>query len=192
MGSIRPPRSVAGSLKGGKMLKKAFICLVMFLIIFIGGEVMALELKSPNFNHNEFIPKEYSCQGENVSPALDWSDVPTDTKSFALICDDPDAPVETWVHWVIYDISAERNDLPVGVVAVDILDDGSKQGINDFGDIGYGGPCPPPGKAHRYFFTLYCLDEVLNLKPGLKKKELLKAMEGHIIQKTELIGLYKR
>ena len=174
------------------MLKTIIICFVIFLTISIGGEVMALELKSPNFNHNEFMPQKCSCQGEDVSPELNWSDVPLETKSFALICDDPDAPVGTWVHWVIYDISAERNDFSEGIEKKEILDDGTKQGRNDSGNIGYDGPCPPPGKPHRYFFTLFCLDAILNLEPGLSKKELLDAMKGHIIQKAELIGLYKR
>lgn len=174
------------------MLKITLVCFIIFLGISIGGEIMALDLKSPAFQHNEFIPKKYTCESEDISPELNWSDVPSGTKSLALICDDPDAPMGTWVHWVIYDMDANKKGLPEGVPTAEVVEGGAKQGMTDFGRVGYGGPCPPPGKPHRYFFKLYCLDTVLSLKPGIRKKELLKAMEGHIIEQAELIGLYKR
>ena len=164
----------------------------LLFILTIGGELMALELKSSAFRNNEFIPKQHSCQGPDVSPELSWDGVPAGTKSIALICDDPDAPFGTWVHWVIYDIPAQKSSLPEAVALDPVLDAGIKQGKNDFGAIGYGGPCPPSGKPHRYFFKLYCLDVFLNLQPGIKKRDLVKAMAGHVIAETQLIGLYKR
>lgn len=174
------------------MLNRLIICLFMFLIISTGGEAIALELNSPSFNNDEYIPRRYSCQGEDVSPELIWSGLPKEAKSLALICEDPDAPVGTWVHWVIYDMPVSLKGLPEGVEAKEILKNGVKQGVNDFRKIGYGGPCPPSGGAHRYYFKLYCLDAELNLKPGLSKKELLSAMEGHVIEEIELICLYRR
>jgi len=153
---------------------------------------MALEIKSPAFKEGEFIPEKYTCKGSDISPLLQWSGAPADTKSFALISDDPDAPVGTWVHWVVYDMPADKKGLPEGVPADKRLPDGSKQGITDFGKIGYGGPCPPPGKAHRYFFKLYALDSVLRLDPGASKEELIKAMEGHILAEAQIAGKFKR
>jgi len=154
--------------------------------------VMALELKSSAFKNGEFIPTKFTCQGEDVSPQLIWTDVSEKTQSFVLICDDPDAPMGTWVHWVIYDIPKDVMELKENIPPREILDNGAKQGVNDFGNIGYGGPCPPPGKPHRYFFKLYSLDKKLDLPPGLSKEELLKAMEGHILEQEELMGKYKR
>ena len=153
---------------------------------------MALELKSPAFKNGEFIPAKYTCKGKGVSPPLEWGGLPEGTKTLALICDDPDAPMGTWVHWVLYDMPADKKSLPEAVKKDDILDDGSKQGMTDFGRPGYGGPCPPPGAAHRYFFRLYALDSKLDLKPKLTKKKLLDAIEGHIIEKSELMGKFKR
>ncbi|OGU60375.1 MAG: phosphatidylethanolamine-binding protein [Ignavibacteria bacterium RBG_13_36_8] len=148
-------------------------------------------IQSIAFEEGEMIPKKYTCDDKNVSPPLSWTDIPSDTKSFALIYDDPDAPVGTWVHWVIYDIPANINSLPENVPTQKIFEDGTKQGINDFRKIGYGGPCPPGG-THRYFFKLYALDSDLNLNPGLTKSELLKSIEKHIILKAILSGKYKR
>ncbi|OGW74667.1 MAG: phosphatidylethanolamine-binding protein [Omnitrophica bacterium RBG_13_46_9] len=153
---------------------------------------MALELKSPAFKNGEFIPARYAGTGEDLSPPLEWSDVPEGTKSFALISDDPDAPVGTWVHWVLYDIPADKKNLPEGIRKDKILADGAKQGMTDFRRIGYGGPYPPPGPAHRYYFKLYALDTKLNLEPGLSKEELERAMQGHIVGKAELVGKFKR
>jgi hypothetical protein len=121
-----------------------------------------------------------------------WQGVPADTASFALISDDPDAPSGTWVHWVIYNIPASATGLPEGVLNLEVLADGSRQGINDGDDIGYGGPCPPPGKPHRYFFKLYCLDTMLDIKGTATKEKLLTAMKGHILAEASLMGTYKR
>lgn len=170
------------------------LCIILLCLGFIikGGEVMGLDLESPAFRNGEFIPAKYTGKGEDVSPPLEWADVPENTKSFALISDDPDAPMGTWVHWVIYDIPADKRSLPENVRKDKVLDDGSKQGITDFRRIGYGGPYPPPGPAHRYFFKLYALDAKLGLKPGLTKEALLNAIEGHVVEKVELMGKFKR
>lgn len=149
-------------------------------------------LSSPVFKEGDMIPREHTCEGKDVSPALQWKGVPEKTQAFALICDDPDAPAGTWVHWVIWNIPAEASGLPEAVDKKEELKDGTRQGKNDFGRIGYGGPCPPRGPAHRYFFKLYALDKKLDLRPGARKPELLKAMEGHILAEAVLMGKYKR
>ena len=153
---------------------------------------MSFELKSSAFENNGFIPRQFTGQGVDISPALQWQDAPGQTKSFALINDDPDAPGMTWVHWVIFNIPADKTTLSEAVPTKAELSDRTKQGINDFGQIGYGGPMPPPGKAHRYFFKLYALDCMLDLKSGITKSELLKAMQGHILAQAELVGQYRR
>ena len=150
-----------------------------------------LQIKSSAFEHNGMIPKKYTCDGEDVSPELSWTGVPEGTKSFALISDDPDAPMGTWVHWVLYDLPSSTTELPENVPADKVLKNGAKQGITDFKRIGYGGPCPPSG-VHRYFFKLYALDTKLNLETGATKEQLLKAMEGHVIGQGELVGKYSR
>ena len=150
-----------------------------------------LKIRSTAFNDGERIPKKYTCDGEDISPPLIWEDIPEGTVTLALISDDPDAPSKTWTHWLIFNIPPELNGLPEGVEKVGELENGIMQGFNDFGRIGYGGPCPPFG-VHRYFFKLYALDTSLDLEPGTSKEELLEAMEGHIIEKTQMIGLYSR
>ncbi len=156
------------------------------------GDAMALHLESPAFQPGGAIPKEFACEGPDHSPALQWSNAPENTRSFVLIVDDPDAPVGTWVHWVVYDLPAGTKSLPQGVSKSEKLQGGGVQGKNDFKRIGYGGPCPPPGKPHRYFFKLYALDTELNLKPGAKKAEIEQAMHGHILANAELMGTYGR
>ena len=150
-----------------------------------------MNLTSPSFDNDGMIPGKHTCDGINVSPSLEWDSVPTNTKSVALICDDPDAPMGTWVHWVYYDLPAESRGLPEDVPPENQPQTGGKQGINDFGKIGYGGPCPPSG-THRYLFRLYALDARINLPPGSNKQQLLKTMEGHILDRVDLIGKYKR
>lgn len=150
-----------------------------------------MTLQTSVFMNEESIPREYSCDGANVSPPLRWSGVPEGTKSFALIMDDPDAPGSTFVHWVYYDIPADVHELPKGVPAEKAPDIGGTQGSNDFRKIGYGGPCPPGGE-HRYYFKLYALDTTIDLAPGKTKKELLDAMNGHILEETQLMGTYAR
>ena len=153
---------------------------------------MALKLTSTAFQPGATIPEEFTCDGPDVSPALAWTDPPADTHTFALIMDDPDAPVGTWVHWVLYDLPPNTRDLAEGVPKQEELPNGTRQGRNDFRRIGYGGPCPPSGPAHRYFFKLYALDSKTNLKPGATKAELEKAMKGHILTQAELMGRYQR
>lgn len=148
-------------------------------------------ITSSAFIESELIPSEYTCDGVNISPQLSWLGVPENTKSFALINDDPDAPSGDWVHWVIINIPGSVKELPENIPGDRILDNGTKQGINDFGEIGYGGPCPPGG-THRYYFKLYALDVYLDKDAGLTKKELLNAMEGHILAESQLMGRYKR
>jgi Raf kinase inhibitor-like YbhB/YbcL family protein len=150
-----------------------------------------LNVTSTAFNDGGFIPKKYTCDSSNISPPLKWSGVPEKTKSIALICDDPDAPMGTWVHWVVYDIPPELDSFPENVPPDKIMETGASQGTNDFRKIGYGGPCPPGG-THRYFFKVYALDNLLELSPGLTKGELLIAMEGHILAEGKLIGRYSR
>jgi Raf kinase inhibitor-like YbhB/YbcL family protein len=153
---------------------------------------MAFRLSSSAFEPGTEIPKQHTCAAADQSPALTWADTPKGTKSFALIVDDPDAPGGTWVHWVLYDLPADTTQLPQGVAVDETLASGAKQGVNDFRRVGYGGPCPPPGKPHRYFFKLYALDASTNLKPRASKADVLRAIEGHVLGQAELMGTYKR
>ena len=146
---------------------------------------------STAFDAETHIPVRYSCEGEDISPDLSWSGVPEGTKSFAVACLDPDAPPGTWVHWVLYDIPSDVKELSESIPDDDTLENGAKQGTNDFGNLGYGGPCPPSG-THRYFFKLYALDSILELEPGKTKAEVLDSMEGHLLAETQLIGKYSR
>ena len=152
---------------------------------------MAFTLQSSAFQNGGSIPKKFTCEAADVSPELTWSGAPEKTQSFALIADDPDAPMGTWVHWVIYDLPTNTAKLPEGVPNQEQAASGA-QGKNSSGKIGYGGPCPPPGKPHRYFFKLYALDSKLNLKPGARKPEVEAAMKGHVLAQAELMGKYGR
>ena len=145
-----------------------------------------------SLKENEIIPKKYTCDGSDVSVPLSWNNPPEGTKSFALIADDPDAPAGTWVHWVIYDLPPDAREVSEAVTRSEALDNGTKQGKNDFGKVVYGGPCPPAGPPHRYFFKLYALDQVIGLKPGATKQQLVDAMKGHILEEAQLVGTYKR
>ena len=156
-----------------------------------GGKVMTLLLTSSAFSQGDPIPTKYTCDGDDVSPPLSWGDPPEGTASFALINDDPDAPAGTWVHWVLYNLPADARSLPEAVPSDAELPDGSRQGQNSWQRLGYGGPCPPSG-THRYFFELNALDTALDLASGANKEEVLKAMEGHILGQTELMGVYSR
>ncbi len=167
--------------------------------LFIGAALLsctnygayAFELKSTAFTAGSAIPALHTCQGKDISPPLAWSGAPNGAKSFALICDDPDAPIVTWVHWVYYNIPGTVTSLPEAFTKQERPASGGIQGKSSFGDFGYGGPCPPWG-THRYYFRLYALDTALNLETGVKKKELLKAMEGHVLGTAELMGTYKK
>lgn len=153
---------------------------------------MPLILESDAFDAGSTVPDEFTCDGPDRSPPLRWSGVPEEADSLALIVEDPDAPAGTWVHWVIYGIPASRNGLPEGVPPGHQVLEGARQGENDFGESGYGGPCPPPNGAHRYFFRLYALDADPGLGPGATRQELLDAMEDHVLVETELMGTYRR
>jgi Raf kinase inhibitor-like YbhB/YbcL family protein len=171
--------------------------LIVFLIVFstshrAKGAAMGFQISSTAFASSQMIPKQFTCDGGDVSPQLSWNGVPAGAKSFALIMDDPDAPVGTWVHWVLFNLPADAKELPEGVAKQEQLPDGSLQGRNDFRKIGYGGPCPPAGKPHRYFFKLYALDGKLDLKAGASKADVERAMKGHVLGETELIGRYGR
>jgi len=157
-----------------------------------GDSNMTFSLQSSSFSNGSPIPKKFTCEGSDTSPALQWGDLPANTQSLALIADDPDAPAGTWTHWVVYDLPPSARQLPEAVPKQPALAGGGAQGANDFGKIGYGGPCPPPGKSHRYFFKLYALDAKLNLKPGATRQQVEHAMQGHVIGKAELMGTYQR
>lgn len=150
-----------------------------------------MELKSNAFDEGGMIPAKYTCDAENVSPPLSWNSVPDGTKSLALVCDDPDAPVGTWVHWVLFNLPPDSSGLPEHVPPQKELSNGARQGSNDFRKIGYGGPCPPGG-THRYFFKLYALDTVLDLQAGNTKAALERAMQGQILAEARLMGTYRR
>jgi Raf kinase inhibitor-like YbhB/YbcL family protein len=151
----------------------------------------SLELRTTAFKPGGDIPGKFTCSGTDVSPALAWGGAPSGTASFALIMDDPDAPAGTWVHWVVYDLPASARQLPEGVRKADAVSGGGRQGINDFGNPGYGGPCPPPGKPHRYFFKLYALNKQLGLDRATKQA-VEQAMKGHILAQGELMGRFGR
>lgn len=152
---------------------------------------MAIKVTSTAFTEGGMIPKEYTCDGADISPPLSWSGVPEEARSLALISDDPDAPAGTWVHWVLFNIPVDPNELPAHVPLDQTLADGAQNGVSDFGRFGYGGPCPPGG-THRYFFKLYALDTMLDLSGRVTKKDLLSAMEGHILAEGQLMGKYRR
>ncbi len=154
-------------------------------------EKVGLKVTSTAFTEGQPIPKQYTCDGINISPPLEWSGVPKTAKTIALICDDPDAPVGTWVHWVLYNLPADKIGLIENTPATEALPGGGVQGMNDFKKIGYGGPCPPSG-THRYFFKLYALDAELSLKSGATKADVEKAMEGHLVSQGQLMGTYRR
>jgi Raf kinase inhibitor-like YbhB/YbcL family protein len=188
-----------------RMMRKTFNILLMLPIVLYGcvkqetpgkskeEEVtkMAIRVTSPAFEEGGMIPSKYTADGLNVSPPLEWAGVPDGTKSIALISDDPDAPVGTWVHWVMWNIPPEISGLPENVPPDRSLSDGSKQGITDFRSPGYGGPAPPSG-THRYYFKIYALDMKLDLPDSSTKADLLKAMKGRILAEGQLMGKYKR
>lgn len=176
------------------------VILIILLVILLGSGIILRNRKvvlveknkegnmklTSIFNNNANIPSKYTCDGEDAAPELIISEVPTSAKSLVLIVDDPDAPMGTWVHWVLYNIPAETTKIDAKNLPQDV-----KQGITDFGRMGWGGPCPPSG-THRYFFKLYAIDEILELPQGITKAQLENAIKNHVIEKTELIGLYKR
>ena len=150
-----------------------------------------MKINSSAFTEGSNIPSKYTCDGQDISPPLEWKDAPEGTKSFALISDDPDAPVGTWVHWVAFNIPPNATKLEENIKHDKEFKNGMRQGNNDWPKIGYGGPCPPSG-THRYYFKLYALDTMLDVMPGATKEQLLKAMKGHVLAEVQLMGKYKR
>jgi Raf kinase inhibitor-like YbhB/YbcL family protein len=176
--------------------KKYYILFVLLFLIYgftakvEGDKKMAITVTSPAFKEGQMIPAKYTCDGQGISPPLNWQQ-PKDVKSFALISDDPDAPAGIWVHWVMWNIPAESNGLPESVPTTKELPDGSKQGVTSSHTHGYHGPCPPSG-THRYYFKVYALDQMLDLPITSTKQNLLDAMKGHILAEGQLMGKYKR
>lgn len=171
---------------------RAVPVLLPFVISVMGGSAMAFELQSSALASGGEIPVQYTCDGADRSPPLRWADPPEQTRSFALIADDPDTPGGTWVHWVLYAVPAGLRELAEGIPARETVPGVGSQGLNDFQKVGYGGPCPPRGPAHRYFFRLYALDTEVTLPPRKTKADLLKAIERHVLGQSELMGHYKR
>ena len=155
---------------------------------------MSLTLTSPTFLDGTTIPQAHTCDGPDRSPPLVWSGAPANVTTFALIVDDPDAPAGTWVHWVLYNLPGSQTELPENLPKTELLQHlgGTLQGQNDFRRIGYGGPCPPPGKPHRYFFRLYALEAAVALRAGATKADVERAMQGHILTTAQLMGTYAR
>jgi len=150
-----------------------------------------MSLTSAAFQDGGRIPYTYTCEGDDISPPLAWSGAPVAARSYALVCEDPDAPRGTWIHWVLYNIPGDGVELGKAVPTLPELPSGARHGRNTAGDLAYAGPCPPPGKPHRYFFRLYALDISLNLPPGATRAELEKAMDQHIVAQGTLMGLYE-
>jgi Raf kinase inhibitor-like YbhB/YbcL family protein len=150
-----------------------------------------MKISSTAFSEGEMIPQKYTCDGKDISPPLAWTGVPAETRSLALIADDPDAPVGTWTHWVAFNIPSDVTELPEAAPADETLPNGGIHGNNSWRRLGYGGPCPPGG-THRYFFGLYALDAELDLEAGTSKKDVEQAMKGHILAEAQLMGKYKR
>jgi Raf kinase inhibitor-like YbhB/YbcL family protein len=184
------------------MGKLAIVLFGLFVILILfsceektktvtGSKEMDITIESTAFHEGDMIPSKYTCDGLNVSPPLTWSNLPENTQSIVLISDDPDAPIGTWVHWVVYDIPPQVREFPENMPSARTLENGAIQGTTDFGRIGYGGPCPPSG-IHRYFFKIYALDTLLNLDAGATKQQVVDAMEGHVIADGQLMGRYKR
>jgi Raf kinase inhibitor-like YbhB/YbcL family protein len=194
-------RSLAASHAGGLRLLLAIVSLTLVcdggtpgsIIAAIPGEPpMTFALHTTAFSPGGDIPSKHTCSGADVSPPLSWSDPPARTQALALIMDDPDAPSGTFTHWVLYDLDPKKQELQEGVPKKEQLPGGALQGKNDFGKIGYGGPCPPPGKPHRYFFRLYALDGKVSLKPAAARHEVEAAIKGHVLAQAELMGKFRR
>jgi Raf kinase inhibitor-like YbhB/YbcL family protein len=178
-------------LVSGATLAATFCVLMSLRVRITAAEDSGLRLSSPSFQANGEIPARFTCSGDNLSPALAWTDSPVGTQSFALIADDPDAPGGVFTHWVIYDLPPATHQLPEGVTH-NADPEGARQGRNDFDKVGYGGPCPPPGSPHRYSFRLYALDKKLNLRSGASKSDVERALKGHVLAQTKLTGRFGR
>jgi Raf kinase inhibitor-like YbhB/YbcL family protein len=188
-GGLLCGKSFCGISKSSQILALVFLAATALLAKDPPGK---LELKTMAFRAGGRIPTQFTCSGADISPALSWNQPPPRTQSFALIVDDPDAPAGTWVHWVVYNLPASARQLPEHVLLGDAVAGGGKQGLNDFHQNGYGGPCPPPGKPHRYFFRLYALDTLLDLRAPVHRKDVDAAMKGHILVQAEWMGTFGR
>lgn len=162
------------------------------ILVLTAFECWALEIKSDVFNNGGYLPERYTPDAQNFSPLLSWGDVPANTESFVLICEDPDAPFKVCVHWVLYNIPKGVTGLKEGISGQELADLGIKKGINDFGKMEYQGPCPPPGKPHKYIFKLYALDRVLDLSGGANKKDIIEAIQGHILAEAKITAIYQK
>ncbi len=185
------------TLTGSSMnVKLILFCLIILLsagcITKEDNNMENISISSDGFKEGDMIPDKFTCEGKDISPSVSWKGIPAGTKSIALIMDDPDAPGGTFVHWVLYNMPAKTLKLPEGMPHNQTLEDGSMQDMTGFGRPGYGGPCPPPGKPHRYYFKVYALDIKINLPPGASKNQLESSMNGHILASGELIGKYLR
>jgi len=194
-------REPLGRERNGARLAAAWIAVSMLAAVGLAKEpgdtaahhgASVFTLASRAFERGEPIPQVYTADGADISPPLAWHHAPSGTKAYVLVCEDPDAPGGTWVHWVLYDIPATLEALPENVPQARRVLGSARQGENDFGEIGYGGPAPPPGKPHRYFFTLYALDEVTGLEAGARKRTLLKRIKGHVLGTARVFGIYGR
>ena len=163
----------------------------MFMCLISLG-AYALEITSDVFSNKGYIPDRYTCDAQDFSPSLSWSGIPSDAKSLILICEDSDAPFKIWIHWVLSNIPIDITELRENITKEELSSLGMIEGQNDFGKVGYKGPCPPPGNAHKYFFKLYALDTTLDLEEGATKKEIVEAMQGHILAEAKTVGLYQR
>lgn len=158
-----------------------------------GGDMKKIVMQSNDFTDGQRLNIDQTCEGKNISPSLSWGNGVVGVKSFSIVCDDPDAPSKTWVHWVIFNIPASVNSLPAAVSADAELPSGARQGVTDFGTVGFGGACPPKGHGtHHYFFKIYALDTMLDLQAGCSKADLETAMTGHILAGGQLVGTYSR
>jgi Raf kinase inhibitor-like YbhB/YbcL family protein len=181
---------------------RAALCLMLLGMLATGcasqetalseEDEMALSLSSPVFQEGEKIPVKYTCDGQDMSPPLTWGEPPPGTQAFALIMDDPDAPGGVFTHWVIFNLPGDSRELPEAVPRENQLENKALQGMTDFGRVGYGGPCPPTGPAHHYLFSLYALDQPLDLNAGASKKQVIDAMQGHILAQEQHTGIYQR
>jgi len=180
-------------------LKELLFCSLSVFLISCSGETKGdignmnntIKITSTAFENEGMIPSKYTCDSENISPPLKIENIPAETKSIALINDDPDAPIGTWVHWLLFNLKPDTKELLEKTPTDKVLENGAIQGITSFGKSGYGGPCPPSG-IHRYYFKFYALDKMLDIDSNAKKEDILKAMEGHILAKGELMGKYQR
>ena len=157
-----------------------------------GKPVSDIKLTCPAFSNGAAIPIVHTCDGDDFSPPLAWEGIPDSAKSICLVCDDPDAPGGTWVHWILFNLPDSVKQFPEALPKTEVTFYGARQGLNDFGRMGYWGPCPPPGKAHRYFFRIYALDIMLPLAAGIHRSTLDSAMTTHVLGSGEMFGSYKR